>query len=312
MKQLQSQRCVPVAVIALFVVVIALGLLTSKDQTRSLTEQELIKALHDMDVLNVLSDHAHYFRFLDPILANMAIDTAVAGSRYQGAWEINHQSILPDKINIITIDSGEWNVNTDNPICIFRRNAVYLPNLETIVVDVQAARVVAERTKEPGDYIDVVMAWIIGHEIGHAVLEHRRSTFFGFDELSCEGSALKRLTRLFSLCVWHCKSHQALELEADHYFVSQIMEVSNGSELMLQFLIPLLGDLYENPDPKSAGVSTHPSHTRRMIELIRILSCDGSVDETLRGKLMQLLSALSGSVGSQTCSTQNSADRLKD
>ena len=304
MKHLQLHRWVPLAIVVLFLVVIVLGLLTSKDQTTSLTEQELIEALHEKGIFDVLSDDTHYFRFLDPILTSMAIDTAVAGSQYQNAWEINHQPILPDKINILTVDSEEWSFDIEGPICIFRRNAVYLPSMETIVVDVQAARVIAERTKSPEDYMDVVMAWIIGHEIGHAVLEHRRSSFFGFDELSCEGTAMKRLVRLFSLCVWHCESHQAVELEADLYFATQIMKEPNGSELMLNFLIPLLGDLYEQEDSRSSESSTHPSHTLRTIELIRQLLCDTKVDEDLRRELTPLLDALSGGVGdgSRSCS----------
>lgn len=171
MKRHQLQRRVPASTVSLFVMTLVLGLLSSKNQTKSLTEQELIAELFNSDVLEVHSDDSHYFRFLDPILTNIAIDVAVSGSRYESAWEINQKSIMPDRINIFSIDSREWTLDATDPICIFRRNAVYLPSMETIVVDVQAAQVIVDRTDAPEEYIDVVMAWILGHEIGHAVLD---------------------------------------------------------------------------------------------------------------------------------------------
>ena len=308
MKKRNLEGSVSIGTISLFMTMLVLGLLSSNSQTARLGEQELIDELLIKGVLEVHSDDSDHYRFLDPILTKMAIDTAVAGSRYESAWEMNHELNLSDTINVITINSDEWDFEATGPICIFRKNAVYLPSLETIVVDVQAARAIANETDEPEAYIGAVMAWIIGHEIGHAVLQHGRRTFFEFDELGCEASTVTRLDRLFSSCLLRCKDRQEIELVADRYFATQIMEISNGSEVMIGFLLPLLSSIYDDQGFPNYGKGTHPSHTTRAVKLLDEFVCDNKMDEEFRNELAELLVTLSGEPegGVRMCSEENS------
>lgn len=293
MKQRKLHWFVSGGSVALFVMTLVLGLLSNQSQTMDLTEEDLIDELFAKGVLEVRTNNTHYYRFLDPILTSIAIESAVAGSPYEGRWEVNHDPIQSNSINIFTINSAEWDFDAEGPFCIFRKNAIYLPNHATIVVDVRAAHVITQQTGEPDAYVGAVMAWIIGHEIGHAVLRHHRRSFFGFEDLTCGTPTVERLVRLFSSCLWRCKDHQEVELEADWYFARQIMNISNGSEVMIQFLLPLLGNIYQSPSSKNSERGTHPSHSLRAVELLEDFACDIKVDEEFRNELIDLLVVLS-------------------
>ena len=308
MKSHQLQSLGPGANIALFVAILAIGSFASQHQTTRLTEQELINELFVKGVLKVSSGDVTYYRFLDPVLTSIAIDTAVAGTQYKRAWEINNLPILPNKINIFTINSAEWDFDSQGPICIFRQNAIYLPSQETIIIDVQAARAITRHVNESEvSTVATVIAWIIGHEVGHAVLGHRRSAFFAFDESGCEPSTLKRLIRLFSPWCWSCKDSQALELEADKFFMTQIMKASNGNDVMIGFLLPLIGNYFDNPNLTIRGDVSHPDHTVRAVRLLEHLACHNQ-PENLRGKLGDLVKLLLTDLGetSRLCSEEDS------
>ena len=221
----------------------------------------------------------------------MAIKAAVAGTQYERAWKINNTLTQSDNVNILTVDSEEWQIKTSSPVCVFRRNAIYLPHLETIVVDVQAAARIVEHVAEPENLnINAVISWIIGHELGHAVLRHRRSAFFAFDESQCEPSTMKRAIKLFSPWFWCCRDIQMLELEADKFFASQILKGGyDPTSFLVDLLLPLLGSYPENPDPVQLSNGSHPDHTVRAIRLIEHLACDPQTVEDLRKELIAFL-----------------------
>ena len=292
MKRHQLKRLGAVATISLFITILMVGSFSSQNQTTRLTEQDLIDELFTVGVLDVSSGDTAYYRFLDPILTAIAIDTAVAGSRYERTWNINNPPILPNNINIFTVDSEEWLFDSRGPICVFRQNAIYLPSLKTIVVDVQAARTITGHVNESVVSVATVIAWIIGHEVGHAVLGHVRSAFFAFNESGCEPYTVKRLEKLFSPWCWRCKERQELELEADIFFATQIMKLSNGSDVMIDFLLPLLSSYFDNSIPVMPDDRTHPSHSVRAVRILEQIACDDKIDEDLRGELDNLLSLI--------------------
>lgn len=116
---------------------------------------------------------------MDPVSLHMAINWALVGTKYENNFSLNEQ-YDDEVLSIYIYDSSEI-AQKDSPLLyIIKYNAVYISSLNVIAVDYQLVQKLWERyfyeDHSWGTRANL-LAWIIGHEVGHMVKGHEKAHF---------------------------------------------------------------------------------------------------------------------------------------
>lgn len=223
-------------------------------------------------------------------------------TQLENNWQIN-KKINPNALNIYVLKSGLKDiVNINTEIKKLIGNCCYLGDKNIIVLDfdflnnfLESHNLVFNREDDDigrSRVQDAFLEWVIGHEIGHVILEHQQSHFD-------ENSFYKDVASSIII--------QRQEFAADSFMVSKIydqqlfdeqiafllldiinMEIANKTNKPLTFGVGILLD-YDSPD--AIEFSKKQSHPEYIIRAMRVLYIMG--EKNNYGGLVYQLSKLS-------------------
>lgn len=196
--------------------------------------------------------------YVDPVSVHGWLGFCLSGTEFADNYRVNepHSSSALNIYIIHTLDSDRPFPSADR-FDLLRDNAIAIGNLNTIIIDSALLYSMADaRGVEQQEWSEVgyLLAWIIGHEVGHLQLGHGVSHYSPVDAL-------------FSMLM-SVDDIDSRELDADIVFVDRIVR---SSEDFTTPLVEQLIGIVLRADQQFAGTKGRPHYYFRAINALKTI-----------------------------------------
>ena len=218
---------------------------------------------------------------------NSALQFLSAGTRFENHWQVN-QSIKPDYLNVFLMKPGlRTDPNGPPELKPYYGSCAYLGENNIVLCDLDFLNSFLEKRDIKNDMSDQdsFLIWVLGHELGHIVKNHK-AAHFGEDS--------------FEQLVDSKTLDQRQEVEADVFLVERVLTNKDQTTNLARMLIDVLnaeirskvgndlppgvGIIFDYTNKKIVRYMTLRRHPEFVVRTTRMLQQIGSTkgNESLR------------------------------